>query len=221
MNLYNCREEAGKRRVCEAETDWEERASAAANSSARLFQLLPSCLLHSTDTAGLRLPPHDTNAVPAAQLKWLPQNEVNSVHVLNWMWVAETTPDKAATTSLTVSPEVEEGPHHLAWFPPAGFARPGPEQTGRAQPDGWPNWDTMANVTSCQLLDRRAVAVDSLERSSLPLRLKSDGSPENRLPLIIWRRRASEKSEACQHRTSSSRTSNTALHSCTRLSSWL
>lgn len=77
--------------------------------------------MHSTDTAGLRLPPHNTNAVPAAQLKWLPQNEVNSVHVLNWMWVAETTPDKAATTSLTVSPGVEEGPNHLAWFPPADY----------------------------------------------------------------------------------------------------
>lgn len=86
-NLHNCkapfsREKVVKRRVCEAETDWERHASAAANSSARLFQLLPSCLSHSTDTAGLRLPPHDTKAVPAAQLKRLPQNEVNSAHVL-------------------------------------------------------------------------------------------------------------------------------------------
>lgn len=139
VNLYNCkapfsREKAGKQRVCEVETDWEGRVSAAANSSARLFQLLPSCLSHSTDTAGLRLPPHDTNAVPAAQLKWLPQNEVNLVHVLKWRWVAETTQDPMAATSLTVSPGANKCPHNAAWFHPCKL-RTTRAKAGCAQPD--------------------------------------------------------------------------------------
>lgn len=166
-NLHNCKapfskEKVGKRHVCEAKTDWEGRASAAANSSARLFQLLPSCLSHSTDTAGLRLPPHDTNAVPAARLKRLPQNEVNSVHVLRWMWTAETTQDPAATTSLTVSPRVKE----CSWLLPAGSAPPGQEQGARGLTDGptATQW-LMLQVVSHLIGERSQVAVDSLYRS--------------------------------------------------------
>lgn len=136
------------------------------------------------------------------------------------MWVVETTQDPAATTSLTVSPGAEHGPHHTTWLPPAGFALPGPEQGPLSLMDGptATQW-LMLQVVSHLIGERSQVAVDSLQRSSLPLRLESDGSLENGLPLIIRRQRATEKSEACQHRTSSSRTSNTALHSRTRLSS--
>lgn len=182
MNLYDCkapfsREEAGKRRVCEAETDWEGRASASANSSARLLQLLPSCLSHSTDTAGLRLPPHDTNAVPAVQPKWLPQKwRVNSVHELKWRSAAaETIHDPAPTWGLTVSPLAEERPHqHLqaslregpsrvrsAWQ----MARPATQwlmlqvvshlmgerpTIGRGQPVMWQRGHSVSRVTALQ-----------------------------------------------------------------------
>lgn len=73
------------------------------------------------------------------------------------------TQDPAATTSLTVSPRVAEGPHHPAWLPPAGFAFPGPGQGMLNLMDGptATQW-LMLQVVSHVIGERSQVAVDGL-----------------------------------------------------------
>lgn len=94
------------------------------------------------------------------------------------------------------------------WVLPVGPTPPEPLQDARL--DGWSGCNTLANVTSCQPLNRGAVSGGC--RQAVPCqagplvwewRLSGDW-----LSLIIQRERAIEESVACQLWTSSSQTSD-------------